>query len=52
MRTSELLAKLAGEPNERLTIADILAALGDRSFALLVVILALRPQGLMGKRAA
>ncbi len=41
MRTSELLAKLAGEPNERLTIADILAALGDRSFALLVVILGL-----------
>jgi hypothetical protein len=41
MRTSELLAKLAGEPNDRLTIADILAALGDRSFALLVVILGL-----------
>ena len=41
MRTSELLAKLAGEPNERLTIADILGALGDRSFALLVVILGL-----------
>ena len=41
MRTSELLAKLAGEPNERLTVADILAALGDRSFALLVVILGL-----------
>ncbi len=41
MRTSELLVKLAGEPNERLTIGDILAALGDRSFALLVVILGL-----------
>ena len=41
MRTSELLARRAREPNERLTIADILAALGDRSFALLVVILGL-----------
>ena len=41
MRTSELLVKLAGEPNERLTIGDILATLGDRSFSLLVVILGL-----------
>lgn len=35
------MAKLAGEPNERLTVSDILSALGDRSFALLVVILGL-----------
>ncbi len=41
MRTSELLAKLAGEPNERLTIGEVLATLGDRSFSLLVVILGL-----------
>ncbi len=41
MRTSELLAKLAGEPTERLTIGDVIAALGDRSFSLLVVILGL-----------
>lgn len=41
MRTSELLTKLSVEPGERLTIGDILAALGDRSFSLLVVILGL-----------
>ena len=41
MRTSELLTRLANEPGERLTIGDILGALGDRSFSLLVVILAL-----------
>lgn len=41
MRTSELLTKLAAEPGDRLTIGDVLAALGDRSFSLLVVILGL-----------
>jgi hypothetical protein len=41
MRTSELLAKLARDPAERLTVGDILATLGDRSFSLLVVILGL-----------
>ena len=41
MRTSELLTKLADEPGDRLTIGDVLAALGDRSFSLLVVILGL-----------
>ena len=41
MRTSELLTRLAVEPNERLTVGTILARLGDRSFALLIVILGL-----------
>ena len=41
MRTSELLARLAGEPNDRLTVGTILTKLGDRSFSLLVVILGL-----------
>jgi hypothetical protein len=35
------LARLAAQPSERLTVGDIVAALRDRAFALLVVILAL-----------
>ncbi len=41
MRTSEVLAKLADARGERLTLGEIFANLGDRSFALLVVILGL-----------
>ena len=41
MRTSEVLTKLAGEPGERLSVETIFANLGNRSFALLVVILGL-----------
>jgi hypothetical protein len=40
-RTSEILAVLAAQPNERLTVGDILAVLQDRAFALLVVLLGL-----------
>ena len=36
-----MLARLADQPTERLTVADILAVLRDRAFALLVVILGL-----------
>ena len=39
MRTSEVLTKLADEPGERLTVGEIFANLGDRSFALLVFLL-------------
>ena len=41
MHTSEVLAHLAEQPGERLSLRDILANLGDRSFALLIVILGL-----------
>lgn len=40
-RTSEILATLAAQPSERLTVEDILAVLRDRAFALLVVLLGL-----------
>lgn len=40
-RTSAVLARLADQPSERLTVADILAVLRDRAFALLVVLLGL-----------
>lgn len=40
-RTSEILATLAAQPGERLTVADILTVLRDRAFALLVVLLGL-----------
>jgi hypothetical protein len=40
-RTSAVLARLADQPSARLTVADILAVLRDRAFALLVVILGL-----------
>lgn len=40
-RTSEILATLAAQPSERLTVQDILAVLRDRAFALLVVLLGL-----------
>ena len=40
-RTSEILAALAAQPGERLTVGDILAVLRDRAFALLVVLLGL-----------
>ena len=41
MRTSDILAKLVDEPGDRLSLETIFANLGDRSFALLVVILGL-----------
>ena len=41
MRTSDVLNKLAATPGERLSVAMIFASLGDRAFALLVVILGL-----------
>lgn len=41
MRTSEVLTKLASEPGDRLTVGAIFANLGDRAFALLIVILGL-----------
>jgi len=41
MRTSEVLIKLAEEPGERLSLDAIFQNLGDRSFALLLVILGL-----------
>jgi hypothetical protein len=40
-RTSEILAALAAQPGERLSVRDIMAALQDRAFALLVVLLGL-----------
>jgi hypothetical protein len=40
-RTSAILTALAAQPNERLTVGDILAVLRDRAFALLVVLLGL-----------
>jgi hypothetical protein len=40
-RTSEVLAELAAQPGERLTVGEILAVLRDRAFALLVVLLGL-----------
>ena len=40
-RTSEVLATLAAQPSERLTIGDIVAVLRGRAFALLVVLLGL-----------
>ena len=40
-RTSEVLARLAMQPSERLTVGDIVAILRDRAFALLVVLLGL-----------
>ena len=41
MRTSEVLNKLAATPGERLSVATIFASLGDKAFALLIVILGL-----------
>jgi hypothetical protein len=41
MRTSEVLARIANEPGDRLTVESIFAILGDRSFSLLIVILGL-----------
>jgi hypothetical protein len=41
MRTSEVLNKLAATPGDRLSVATIFASLGDRAFALLIVILGL-----------
>lgn len=40
-RTSEVLARLALQPSDRLTVGDIVAILRDRAFALLVVLLGL-----------
>ncbi len=40
-RTSQILAALASQPGERLTVRDIMAVLQDRAFALLVVLLGL-----------
>ena len=40
-RTSEVLASLASQPSERLTVGDILYVLRGRAFALLVVLLGL-----------
>ena len=40
-RTSHVLAALAAGTGERITVADILAVLRDRAFALLVVLLGL-----------
>ncbi len=39
MRTSEVLSKLALESGERLSVAKIFDSLGDKAFALLIVIL-------------
>ncbi len=39
MRTSEVLNKLAATPGERLSVETIFASLGDKAFALLIVIL-------------
>jgi hypothetical protein len=41
LRTSQVLASLAAEPGDRLTVAEIMGALRDRAFALLVVLLGL-----------
>jgi hypothetical protein len=40
-RTSEVLALLAAQPSDRLTVGDIVAILRGRAFALLVVLLGL-----------
>lgn len=40
-RTSAILAALADQPGERITVGEIIAVLRDRAFALLVVILGL-----------
>jgi len=40
-RTSDVIAALAVEPSERLTVSRIIAALGNRAFALLIVVLGL-----------
>ncbi|MBZ6075470.1 exopolysaccharide biosynthesis protein [Microvirga puerhi] len=40
-RTSQILAALAAQPGERLTVRDIMGVLQDRAFALLIVLLAL-----------
>ena len=40
-RTSEVLTLLAQQPNERLTVGDIVAVLRGRAFALLIVLLGL-----------
>ena len=40
-RTSEILATLAAQTSERLTVQEILAVLRDRAFALLIVLLGL-----------
>src|SRR3954467_7084618 len=40
-RTSEILAALAAQPGERLSVRDIMAVLQDRAFALLIVLLGL-----------
>ncbi|WP_112664511.1 exopolysaccharide biosynthesis protein [Microvirga flavescens] len=40
-RTSEILAELAAQPTERVSVSDIVAVLRDRAFALLVVLLGL-----------
>lgn len=39
MRTSEVLNKLAAAPGERLSVAQIFDSLGDKAFALLIVLL-------------
>jgi hypothetical protein len=41
MRMSQVLRRLADEPGDRVTIRSIFAALSDRSFALLIVLLGL-----------
>ncbi|MGO4705838.1 exopolysaccharide biosynthesis protein [Microvirga sp. 2MCAF38] len=40
-RTSEILAELAAQPTERVSVSDIMSVLRDRAFALLVVLLGL-----------
>ncbi|KAB0264844.1 exopolysaccharide biosynthesis protein [Microvirga brassicacearum] len=40
-RTSQILAALASQPGERLTVRDIMAVLQDRAFAVLIVLLGL-----------
>jgi hypothetical protein len=40
-RTSQILASLASQPGERLTVRDIMAVLQERAFAVLVVLLGL-----------
>ncbi|MBF9233409.1 exopolysaccharide biosynthesis protein [Microvirga alba] len=40
-RTSQILAALASQPGERVTVRDIMAVLQDRAFAVLVVLLGL-----------
>lgn len=40
-RTSDVIAALAVEPSDRITVSRVVAALGDRAFALLIVVLGL-----------